>query len=71
VSWRIDSWVQVHKQWQEAIYGVEEELLIEEESVFLQWQNLGGYRQAGPAKQMGDTTRVFGPQNDLWIGFAI
>ncbi len=25
-----DSWVRVHKQWQEAIYGVEEELLIEE-----------------------------------------
>lgn len=25
-----DSWVQVHRQWQEAIYGVEEELLIEE-----------------------------------------
>jgi hypothetical protein len=25
-----DSWVQVHEQWQEAIYGVEEELLIEE-----------------------------------------
>ncbi len=25
-----DSWVQVHKQWQEAIYGVEEELLFEE-----------------------------------------
>jgi hypothetical protein len=25
-----DRWVQVHKQWQEAIYGVEEELLIEE-----------------------------------------
>jgi hypothetical protein len=25
-----ESWVEVHKQWQEAIYGVEEELLIEE-----------------------------------------
>jgi hypothetical protein len=25
-----DSWIQVHKQWQEAIYGVEEELLMEE-----------------------------------------
>jgi hypothetical protein len=25
-----DRWVQVHKQWQEAIYGVEEELLFEE-----------------------------------------
>ena len=25
-----DSWVQVHRQWQEAIYGVEEELLMEE-----------------------------------------
>src|SRR5215831_4718591 len=25
-----DSWVQVHEQWQEAIYGVEEELLFEE-----------------------------------------
>lgn len=25
-----DNWVHVHKQWQEAIYGVEEELLIEE-----------------------------------------
>ena len=25
-----DSWVRVHKQWQEAIYGVQEELLIEE-----------------------------------------
>ena len=25
-----DSWVQVYKQWQEAIYGVEEELLMEE-----------------------------------------
>jgi len=25
-----DSWVHVHKQWQEAIYGVEEELLMEE-----------------------------------------
>jgi hypothetical protein len=25
-----ESWVHVHKQWQEAIYGVEEELLIEE-----------------------------------------
>jgi hypothetical protein len=25
-----DSWVRVHKQWQEAIYGVEEELLIDE-----------------------------------------
>ena len=25
-----DSWVQVHEQWQEAIYGVEEELLMEE-----------------------------------------
>jgi hypothetical protein len=25
-----DNWVQVHKQWQKAIYGVEEELLIEE-----------------------------------------
>ena len=24
------SWVQVHKQWQEAVYGVEEELLMEE-----------------------------------------
>ena len=25
-----ESWVQVHRQWQEAIWGVEEELLIEE-----------------------------------------
>jgi hypothetical protein len=25
-----ESWVQVHEQWQEAIYGVEEELLMEE-----------------------------------------
>ena len=25
-----DSWVQVHKQWQKAIFGVEEELLMEE-----------------------------------------
>jgi hypothetical protein len=25
-----ESWVQVHQQWQEAVYGVEEELLIEE-----------------------------------------
>ena len=25
-----ESWVQVHKQWQKAIYGVEEELLMEE-----------------------------------------
>ena len=25
-----ESWVHVHKQWQEAIYGVEEELLMEE-----------------------------------------
>ncbi len=25
-----DSWVQVHRQWQEAVYGVEEELLMEE-----------------------------------------
>jgi hypothetical protein len=25
-----ESWVQVHKRWQEAIYGVEEELLMEE-----------------------------------------
>ena len=25
-----DNWVQVYKQWQKAIYGVEEELLIEE-----------------------------------------
>lgn len=25
-----ESWVQVHKQWQEAIYGAEEELLMEE-----------------------------------------
>lgn len=25
-----ESWVQVHKQWQEAVYGVEEELLTEE-----------------------------------------
>jgi hypothetical protein len=25
-----DRWVQVHKQWQEAVYGVEEELLMEE-----------------------------------------
>jgi len=25
-----ESWVHVHEQWQEAIYGVEEELLIEE-----------------------------------------
>jgi hypothetical protein len=25
-----ESWVQVHKQWQEAVYGVEEELLMEE-----------------------------------------
>src|SRR6266699_839556 len=27
-----ESWVQVHKQWQEAVYGVEEELLTEEAS---------------------------------------
>ena len=25
-----ESWVQVHEQWQEAVYGVEEELLMEE-----------------------------------------
>ena len=25
-----ESWVQVHKQWQEAVYGVEEELLTDE-----------------------------------------
>jgi hypothetical protein len=25
-----ESWVQVHRQWQEAVYGVEEELLMEE-----------------------------------------
>jgi hypothetical protein len=25
-----ESWLQVHRQWQEAVYGVEEELLIEE-----------------------------------------
>jgi hypothetical protein len=25
-----ESWVKVHKQWQEAVYGVEEELLIDE-----------------------------------------
>jgi hypothetical protein len=25
-----ESWVQVHERWQEAIYGVEEELLMEE-----------------------------------------
>lgn len=25
-----DRWVHIHKQWQEAIYGVEEELLVEE-----------------------------------------
>jgi hypothetical protein len=25
-----DSWVQVHKQWQDAVYGFEEELLMEE-----------------------------------------
>jgi hypothetical protein len=25
-----ESWVQVHKQWQEAVHGVEEELLMEE-----------------------------------------
>ena len=25
-----ESWMQVHKQWQEAVYGVEEELLTEE-----------------------------------------
>jgi biotin-(acetyl-CoA carboxylase) ligase len=25
-----ESWVQIHKQWQEAVYGVEEELLMEE-----------------------------------------
>ena len=24
------SWVQVHQQWQESVYGVEEELFIEE-----------------------------------------
>jgi len=25
-----ESWVQIHRQWKEAVYGVEEELLIEE-----------------------------------------
>lgn len=25
-----ESWVQVHKQWQEAVHGIEEELLLEE-----------------------------------------
>ena len=25
-----ESWMQIHKQWQEAVYGVEEELLMEE-----------------------------------------
>jgi hypothetical protein len=25
-----ESWVQIHRQWQEAVYGIEEELLMEE-----------------------------------------